>query len=57
MAFLDVLTYGIGVSIASGAALFIRRVYMGGSTGLRAGLRAGTLLVLGLALVIVIFGR
>lgn len=57
MAFLDVLTYGISVSITIGAALLIRRVYMGGSTGLRAGLTAGTLLVLGLALVIVIFGR
>ena len=57
MSFLDVLTYGLGVSIAIGTALLIRRLYARGSTGVRAGLTAATFLVLGLALVIVILGR
>ena len=56
MSFTDLLTYGVSVALAIGAALLIRRVYMRGSGRVRAGLTGGAFLVLGVAVLMAIFG-
>jgi hypothetical protein len=53
----DVLTYVLSVLLGITAALLIRRIYMRGSGTVRLGLTGGVFVVLGVALLIVIFGR
>jgi hypothetical protein len=57
MSVAGVLNYVVTVSIGIAAALLIRRVYLRGSGRVRAGLTAGTSLVVGVAVLIVMFGR
>lgn len=56
MTFMGIFTYVLSVLLAITAALLIRRVYTQGSRRVRAGLTGGVLLVLGAAVLIVIFG-
>jgi hypothetical protein len=56
MTFMGVFTYVLSVLLAITAAVLIRRIYTRGSRRVRAGLTGGAILVLGVAVLVLIFG-
>jgi hypothetical protein len=56
MTFMGVFTYVLSVLLAIAAAVLIRRIYTRGSRRVRAGLTGGAILVLGVAVLVLIFG-